>query len=52
MHRVRELAGAQAEPAVIGLAARVQGRLRELEQAKGAGPVQQVLMHAGEVDLF
>jgi len=52
MHRVREVSAAPAEPAVAGLAARVQGLLRELEQAKAVGPVQQALMHAGEVDLF
>lgn len=60
MQRVRELSAAQAEAAMASgrarasahFAAQVQGLLLELEQVKAANPVQQALMHAGEVDLF
>lgn len=60
MQRMREVSGVRPAaasglaraPGQAGLAARVQGLLRELEQAKAASPVQQELMHAGEVDLF
>ena len=60
MQRVRELSAAQAGAATAGgraraqaqFAARVQALLLELEQVKAVNPVQQALMHAGEVDLF
>lgn len=60
MQRVRELSAAQAGAATAGgrarapaqFAAQVQALLLELEQVKAANPVQQALMHAGEVDLF
>ena len=62
MHRIREASGMQpdqaAAPGPAGargeaeLAARVRGLLRELDQAKAASPVQQELMHAGDVELF
>lgn len=62
MHRVREASSAPSgpEPAPgrarapghADLAARVLDLLRELEQAKAASPVQQELMHAGDVELF
>jgi len=62
MQRIREVSAERSEPAALPdrerapepsqLAARVQGLLREREQAKAASPVQQELMHAGEIDLF
>ncbi|HUX25698.1 MAG TPA: hypothetical protein VMV87_13905 [Burkholderiales bacterium] len=56
MQRVREASAAQLVLApTVGraqLARRVQGLLQELEQMNAASPVQQELMHAGEVELF
>jgi len=62
MHRIREASGAQSEaeaalsraraPGQADLAARVQGLLQELEQARAGTPAQQELMHAGEIELF
>lgn len=58
MQRIGVASGAQSEPAAArgpgqaDLAARVQSLLRELEEARAVSPVQQQLMHAGEIDLF
>ncbi len=62
MQRMRDLDGSYAElapgraPVYAGalgqFAAGVHELLRELEQAKGASPARQALMHAGDVELF
>jgi hypothetical protein len=56
MQRIREVFAAQPGPVPAGggaqLATMVRSLLQELEQMKAASPVQQKLMHAGEVELF
>ena len=56
MRQIRCVSGTSAGPAApsgqADLAARVQDLLRRLRQAQATSPVQQELMHAGEVELF
>ena len=61
MQQIRDVSDSQTQPqAALGrappesgaLGARVQGLLRNLEQGKATSPVQQELMHAGDVELF
>lgn len=54
MRQIRMVSGgnAAAPPKQADLAALVQGLLREMKQTRATSPVQQELMHAGEIDLF